>query len=146
MWKSLIPGLCLFLTFGLGDLRGHSEAGGGHKDFHTHLEVQVVLRDLESNPVNYTEKANGHHIEGLQLEVLQGPHLLFDIDLHLNQGLLPTKYFQKYHHKVKLFYWFMVLWFLFNGSAMSCKGLLCKKGHRKHLYPPLIQGPAQKHK
>ena len=49
---------------------------------------------------NYTEKANGHHVDGLQLEVLQGPHLLFDIDLHLNQGLLPTKYFQKYHHKV----------------------------------------------
>ena len=100
MWKSLIPGLCLFLTFGLGDLRGQSEAGGGHPGFHTHLEVQVKLMDPQSNQVNYTEKANGHHIDGLQLEVLQGPHLLFDIDLHLNQGLLPTKYFQKYHHKV----------------------------------------------
>ena len=127
MWKSLIPGLCLFLTFGLGDLRGHSEAGGGLKDFHTHLEVQVVLRDLESNQVNYTEKANGHHIEGLQLEVLQGPHLLFDIDLHLNQGLLPTKYFQKYHHKVKLF--FIGLWYF--GSSLMDRLLLC---HAKAFY------------
>ena len=116
MWKS--PGLLLFLTFGLGNLRGHSEAGQPPKDFHTLTEVQVQLKDSLSNQkVNYTEKASGHHIDGLQLEVLQGPRLLFDIDLHLNQGLLPTKYFQKYHHKVTKVFFIGLWYFALNGSS-----------------------------
>ena len=111
-------GLLCFLASASGLVGGHP----GTQDFHSLTEVTVSLRDPARGyqEVNYTEKADGHHIDGLQLHVLKGPQVLFDIDLHLNQDLLPTKYFQKYHHKVNNF--FIGLWyFALNGSTMSCK-------------------------
>ena len=80
------------------------------KDFHTFREVQVHLKDPKSpqkTSIHLTETGDGHHIDGLNLEVYdlqdqESDTPVFEVDLSLNRELIPQNYFQKYHRKVSM--------------------------------------------
>jgi hypothetical protein len=103
MWRTIVFGL-------ISSLAVISEAaiGGPSRDFHTHIEVIPRLKDPKNHGVDIvsTSVEGASHLDGLSLEVVEAANadhkVLFNVDLTLNRDLIPQKYFQKYHKKVRI--------------------------------------------
>ena len=104
MWASSLSLVALAATSLVFEVNCGASAPA--KDFHTFREVQVHLKDPQSqrNSILLTETGDGRHIDGLNLEVYdqESETPVFEVDLSLNRELIPQNYFQKYHREVSM--------------------------------------------